>query len=35
MSESATLDFTLSDELIAIQDLARSFADNEIRPVAL
>ncbi|MBI3260071.1 MAG: acyl-CoA dehydrogenase family protein [Ignavibacteriae bacterium] len=36
MSDSNTfLDFTLSEELNAIRDLARTFADNEIRPVAL
>jgi alkylation response protein AidB-like acyl-CoA dehydrogenase len=36
MSDSTTtLNFTLSEELSAIRDLARSFAENEIRPVAL
>lgn len=36
MSDSnTTLDFSLSEELNAIRDLARTFADNEIRPVAL
>ncbi len=36
MSDSnSTLNFSLSEELNAIRDLARTFADNEIRPVAL
>lgn len=31
---NSTFNFTLSEELHSIQDLARSFADNEIRPIA-
>ncbi|GAB1431226.1 acyl-CoA dehydrogenase AcdA [Ignavibacteria bacterium] len=33
MSEVTTLDFELSDDIKAVRDLARSFAENEIRPV--
>ncbi len=32
---NTTLNFSLSEELNAIRDLTRNFADNEIRPVAL
>lgn len=35
MSNDATLNFELSDDLKAIRDLARNFAENEIRPVVL
>ena len=34
-SSTATLDFELTDDLKAIQELARNFAQNEIAPVAL
>lgn len=35
MTESSTLDFELTDDLKAIQEVARNFAQNEIAPVAL
>jgi len=35
MSNTTTLNFTLSEELNAIKELTQNFADNEIRPVAL